>query len=137
MQGFKEEIEHRSLHSYEEYKKRVKMLQVKLGIKQPDEGKSEDKFNLLDQPDEFLTPDQLKMKRIQKMQKTAAQMREERKIQLKQEREKIDEIKQSDPDAYLKQLYFKRKEILDRITERSRRKEEFSKRGSKAAQRRL
>ncbi len=48
MQGFKEEIEHRSLHSYEEYKKRVKMLQVKLGIKQPDEGKSEEKFNLLD-----------------------------------------------------------------------------------------
>ncbi len=29
-------------------------------------------------------------------------MREERKIQLKQEREKIDEIKQSDPEAYLK-----------------------------------
>jgi hypothetical protein len=26
MQGFKEEIEHRALHSYEEYKKRVKML---------------------------------------------------------------------------------------------------------------
>ncbi len=51
MQGFKEEIEHRALHSYEEYKKRVKMLQVKLGIKQPDEikGKTdEEKFNLLD-----------------------------------------------------------------------------------------
>ena len=42
------------------------------------------------------------MKRIQKMQKTASQMREERKILLKQEREKIDEIKSSDPDAYLK-----------------------------------
>lgn len=64
-------------------------------------------------------------------------MREERKIQLKLEREKIDELKSTDPDSYLKQLYCKRKEILDRITERSRRKEEFSKRGSKAAQRRL
>ena len=63
MQGFKEEIEHRSLHSYDEYKKRIKMLQVKLGIKQADEGKGkndEEKFNLLDQPDEFLTPEQLK-----------------------------------------------------------------------------
>jgi hypothetical protein len=51
MQGFKEEIEHRSLHSYDEYKKRVKMLQVKLGIKQPDDGKGkndDEKFNLLD-----------------------------------------------------------------------------------------
>ena len=61
------------------------------------------------------------------MQKTAQQMREERKAIMKVEREKIDEIKQSDPDSYLKQLYYRRKEILDRITERSRRKEEFSK----------
>ena len=64
-------------------------------------------------------------------------MREERKTQQKIDREKIDELKQSDPDSYLKQLYGKRKEILDRIAERSRRKEEFSKRGSKAAQKRL
>ena len=67
------------------------------------------------------------------MQKTAAQIREERKIQQKIDRERIDELKASDPDAYLKNLYVKRKEILDRIAERSRRKEEFSKRGSKAA----
>jgi hypothetical protein len=52
---------------------------------------------------------------------------------MKVEREKIEGLKSSDPDSYLKQLYCKRKEILDRITERSRRKEEFSKRGSKAA----
>jgi hypothetical protein len=56
---------------------------------------------------------------------------------LKEEREKIEQIKSTDPDTYLKQLYGKRKEILDRIAERSRRKEEFSKRGSKAANRRL
>jgi|LauGreDrversion4_2_1035121.scaffolds.fasta_scaffold88729_2 hypothetical protein len=67
------------------------------------------------------------------MQKTAALMREERKLQMKFEREKIEEMKSGDPDAYLRQLYGKRKEILDRIAERSRRKEEFSKRGSKAA----
>ena len=33
MQGFKEELQHRSLSNYEEYKKRVKLLQVKLGLK--------------------------------------------------------------------------------------------------------
>lgn len=67
------------------------------------------------------------------MQKTAALIREERKAQLKLDRERIEELKTGDPDAYLRNLYVKRKEILDRIAERSRRKEEFSKRGSKAA----
>ncbi len=134
MTGFKEELKNRSLSNYDEYKKRVKQLQVKLGLKAPEPLKTdEEKFNLIDTPDEFLSPEQLKQKRIQKMQKTAAQMREERKAQMKVEREKIEGLKSSDPDSYLKQLYCKRKEILDRITERSRRKEEFSKRGSKAA----
>ncbi len=53
------------------------------------------------------------------------------------EKEQIDQLKQSDPDAYLRSLYDRRKEILDRMSERSRRKEEFSKRGSKAAQKRM
>lgn len=56
---------------------------MKLKIKQPVEEKNEEeKYNLLDIADEFLTPEQLKMKRIQKMQKTAAVMREERKKQM-------------------------------------------------------
>ena len=72
MQGFKEELQHRSIGNYEEYKKKVKMLQVKLGLKAPEPQKTdEEKFNLLDTPDEFLSPEQLKQKRIQKMQKTA------------------------------------------------------------------
>jgi hypothetical protein len=123
------------LTSFDDYKKKIRFLQMKLGLKMATtEAKTEEeRFNLLDIADEFLSPEELKRKRIQKMQKTATAMREERKFQLKLEREKIDEIKQSDPDAYLKQLYGKRKEILDRITERARRKEEFSKRGSKAA----
>ena len=42
---------------------------------------------------------------------------------MKEEREKIEELKAYDPDAYIKSLYEKRKEILERIAERSRRKE--------------
>ncbi len=133
MAGFKEELQHRSLSNYEDYKKRVKQLQINLGLKMPEVKNEEDKFNLLEIADEFLSPEELKKKRIQKMQKTAAQMREERKMQQKIDREKIEDLKQSDPEAYLRNLYGKRKEILDRISERSRRKEEFSKRGSKAA----
>lgn len=60
-------------------------------------------------------------------------MREEKKAQMKIERDQIEKLKQLDPDNYLKSLYDKRKEILDRMSERARRKEEFSKRGSKAA----
>lgn len=67
------------------------------------------------------------------MQKTATMMREEKKAQMKIERDQIEKLKQLDPDNYLKSLYDKRKEILDRMSERARRKEEFSKRGSKAA----
>jgi len=49
---------------------------LKLGLREdaaaanPD--KDKDKYNLLDTDDQFLTPDQVKQKRIQKMQKTAA-----------------------------------------------------------------
>ena len=71
------------------------------------------------------------------MQKTATLMREEKKAQMKIERDQIEKLKQSNPDSYLKSLYDKRKEILDRLAERARRKEEFSKRGSKAAQKRM
>lgn len=61
MQGFKEELQHRSISNYEEYKKRVKLLQVKLGLKVAEPQKTdEEKFNLIDTPDEFLSPEQLK-----------------------------------------------------------------------------
>ena len=49
------------------------------------------------------------------------------------EREKIEELKNTDYEAYLRSLYEKRKELLDRVSERSKKKEEFAKRGSKAA----
>ena len=69
-------------------------MQIKLGLKVAEPVKTdEEKFNLLDTPDEFLSPEQLKQKRIQKMQKTAQSMREERKALMKVEREKIDEFK--------------------------------------------
>jgi hypothetical protein len=95
LQGFKEEIQHRGLTSFDDYKKKIRFLQMKLGLKvATTEAKTEEeRFNLLDIADEFLSPEELKRKRIQKMQKTATAMREERKFQLKLEREKIDEIK--------------------------------------------
>lgn len=82
MQGFKEELQHRGLSSFEDYKKKIRFLQMKLGLKTAaaETKTDEEKFNLLDIADEFLSPEELKPKRIQKMQKTATQMREERKF---------------------------------------------------------
>jgi hypothetical protein len=57
MQGFKEELQQRDLSNYEEYKKRVKTLQVKLNIKTNEAKTDEEKFNLLETPDEFLSPE--------------------------------------------------------------------------------
>ena len=57
------------------------------------------------------------------MQKTAAIIREEKKKQTEEERKRINDIKSSDPDNYLRNLYDKRKEILDRMTEKDRLKE--------------
>ena len=62
----KEELEQRQIEP-EMYEKRIKILQVKLGYQQ----ETQPKFDLIDQADEFLTPEQLKQKRIQKMHKTA------------------------------------------------------------------
>ena len=50
-----------------------------------------------------------------------------------EERKKIETLKSTDSHAYLAGLYDKRKEILTRMQDRAKRREEFSKRGSKAA----
>ena len=81
-QAFKEEIQTRSLQTYEGYQKRIKFLQVKLGIEVDDSKENEkDKYALLEQADEFLTPDQLKQKRVLKMHRTAQVLRDQRKVQ--------------------------------------------------------
>ena len=44
----------------EEYKKKVKYLQLKLNIKQSEGKTDEEKFNLIDIAEEFLTQEQLR-----------------------------------------------------------------------------
>jgi len=81
VKGFKDELEHRGLTNQEAYVKRVKFLAVKLGLQVEEETKAdENKYHLLEIADEFLKPEEIKQKRIQKMHKTAQEMREKRKI---------------------------------------------------------
>ena len=70
----KEELEQRGLEVGQQ-DKRIQVLEVKLGIAT----ETAPKFDLLDKADEFLTPEQQKQKRIQKMHKTAEEKRIEKK----------------------------------------------------------
>jgi hypothetical protein len=108
---------------------------MKLGIAttQPDDKTSDDKYALLDIADEFLKPEQLKQKRILKMHKTASVMREKRKKQQEEERKRVEELKTSNKEAYLASLYDRRQIILERIQDRTKQREEITKRGSKTA----
>ena len=51
-----EELQNRKIKDQKEYQKRIKFLQVKLGL-QKEEGM---KYDLIDQADEFLTEEQIK-----------------------------------------------------------------------------
>lgn len=61
-EAFKEELATRGFKTVEAYTKRIKFLNVKLGIEQPEEEEEIDKnrYSLLEIADEFLKPDQLK-----------------------------------------------------------------------------
>lgn len=79
----------RSVCWLEDLKKRIFVLSQKLDIKEDlEKEKEEDKYNLLTIPDDKLTPEQLKQKRIQKMHKTAALLRAEKKEAQKKEQVK-------------------------------------------------
>ena len=72
IKSFKDEIESRGLQNYDAYVKRVKFLALKLGLQVEDKAQTEErKYDLLDIADEFLKPEEVKQKRIQKMHKTA------------------------------------------------------------------
>ena len=115
LQAFKEELESRGLASNDAYIKRVKFLAVKLGLQVENQEDQADKFHLLDIADEFLKPEEVKQKRIQKMHKTAQEMREKRKQQQEHDKKRIEELKTQDKDQYLANLYERRRLILEKM----------------------
>ena len=79
--SFKDELQHRGLANNDAYVKKCKFLALKLGLEVEETKEQENKYHLLDIADEFLKPEEVKQKRIQKMHKTAQEMREKRKAQ--------------------------------------------------------
>ena len=88
-EGTKEELakllKEREIKDIEECESIIDNLEIKLQLKVKPEKTDKEKFDLLDISDSELDENQLKRKRIQKMQKSAQQQRDERKKKMEEE----------------------------------------------------
>ena len=71
------------------------------------------------------------------MHKTAADMRDKRKKDQVEEQKRVDGLKEKDSEAYLANLYERRRRVMEKMQLRTRQKEDLQKRGSKTAQKRM
>ena len=129
---FQDGLAARGIDSYDELKRKINSLRGRLNL----EVDESEKFNLLNIPDEELSPDLLKQKRMQKIQKATRDAREQRKAKAQEEQGRIEALKVNDPEAYLEDLHKQRQEILQRMEERKKLKTELQNRNSRTHQRR-
>ena len=139
---FEEMLTNTGYESAEEIIQRINKLNAKLNNDihnlentQPED--IESRWNLLSMPDEDLTEEQIKMKRIQKMQKNAYYSRLEKKEQAKKQKEKIEKLKKENKDKYLVSLYRTKKEILERLAKYEELKRDMVNRHSKTNMKRM
>lgn len=125
---FSEALGAKNLSSWEDVQRRKDHLMLQLKVKEP---VTEDRFHLVDIPDEQLTSEQIQEKRGQKMQRAAFLMRQNRK----QEKEKLEKLRNDNPDAYLNDLHTKRAMLVTKLE--TRRKQKESMQGRARNQRRL
>ena len=97
---FEEILTNTGYENAEEIQQRINKLNAKLNndIQHLEQSKIEDiesRWYLLSMPDEDLTEEQIKMKRIQKMQKNAYYSRLEKREIARKEKEKIENLKKS------------------------------------------
>lgn len=141
---FEEELTHNGFENLTELENRINKISTKLNnnIANLDNNNysKEDldkRYPLLLIDDNQLTSEQLKMKRIQKMQKNAFLNRLEKREAAKKEKERIEELKQKDPEKYLINLYKTKKEILDRLKKYQDLKKDMMNRHSKLNMKRI
>ena len=139
---FEEMLTNTGYESAEEIIQRINKLNTKLNNDihhlentQPED--IESRWNLLSMPDEDLTEEQIKMKRIQKMQKNAYYSRLEKKELARKEKEKIETLKKENKDKYLVSLYRTKKEILERLSKYEELKRDMVNRHSKTNMKRM
>ncbi|GAA5840624.1 hypothetical protein JCM9279_007385 [Rhodotorula babjevae] len=113
-----------------------------LGIEE--ENKEAPSFPLIDVPDHQLNEEDLKEKRRQKLMKAGYDARirlkaekEEERRRAEEEQRADDELRTGDFEGWLNKLRTEHRDILDKIKERKKRKEQLSDRKSLAAQNRM
>lgn len=113
---FTEALSAKNLGSWDEVLRRKEHLTLQLKVKEP---VTEDRFNLVDIPNDQLTAEQIHEKRGQKMQRAAFLMRQSKK----QEREQLEKLRTDNPDAFLLDLHSKRAALVSKIEARRKQKE--------------
>ncbi|GER34939.1 actin/actin-like family protein [Striga asiatica] len=88
---------------------------------------STDRYNLINVPDEMLTPEQLKQKRKQvfiKSTSEARQQKKQRQVEEELERERQKQLEEErrleNPERYLEELRAKHRDLLEKVEQRNR-----------------
>ena len=139
---FEEILTNTGYENAEEIQQRINKLNTKLNndiqhLEQTHPEDIESKWYLLSMPDEDLTEAQIKMKRIQKMQKNAYYNRLEKRENARREKEKIENLKKENKEKYLVSLYRNKKEILERLAKYEELKRDMVNRHSKTNMKRM
>ena len=139
---FEEMLTNTGYESVEEILQRINKLNAKLNndinnLENTHPEDIESRWYLLSMPDEDLTEEQIKMKRIQKMQKNAYYSRLEKKEIARREKEKIETLKKENKEKYLVSLYRTKKEILERLNKYEELKRDMVNRHSKTNMKRM
>ena len=139
---FEEAVFNKGFSSEDELQKRINKIFMKINFNKENKDNNErideeKKWPLINIPDEDLTEEQIKSKRIQKMQRNAYLTRLEKRDVIIKEKERVEELKQKDPENYLLSLYMKKKELLDRQENYKQVRKELSNRHSKTNLKRM
>lgn len=124
------ELEKNELNTLEELQKRIKKMKLKMGLISQEE-LDKDRYSLIQIPDNELTKLEVKQKRMQVMQKQAAEQRIITKERKRVANIELEKQKSESPKLYLSQLYDRRKNIKDKIRNMKQFKEDTNIRKSK------
>lgn len=111
---FRSELQFLEIEGLKELEKLIKKLKLKLGILSKAELES-DRYSFIKIPDSELSPQQLRVKRMQVMHQQAAEQRLLKKEEKAKQREEMTRLKTEDSAKYIRMLYERRKGLKDEI----------------------
>jgi chromosome segregation ATPase len=120
----KAELQVVEIENVKELEKQIKKLKIKLGTISKAELES-DRYSYIKIPDSELTPQQLRVKRMQIMHQQAAEQRLAKKEEKAKKKEEMAQMKTENPQIFIKMLYEKRKGLKDKIKKIKAFKEDF------------